>query len=43
MVTVPKGQAYSLGHRRSAEPVTCDQPEGYTISGEYTNASGDDR
>lgn len=33
---VPEGQAYALGHRRSEEPVSCEQPEGFTISGEYT-------
>lgn len=38
LVTVPKGQAYSLGHNRSAEAVACDQPAGYTVSGEYTSA-----
>ena len=38
MVQVPAGQVYSIGSRRSREePVSCDQPEGYMISGEYTN------
>lgn len=43
LVNVPDGQAYSLGHRRSAAPVTCEQDPGFTISGEYTAPLGDDR
>lgn len=37
LVEVPEGRAYSIGSRRSRdEPVSCEQPEGYAISGEYT-------
>lgn len=43
LVNVPKGQAYSLGHRRSAAPVTCEQDPGFTISGEYTAPLGNAR
>lgn len=37
LVNVPAGRVYSIGSRRSGEQVSCEQPEGYAISGEYTN------
>lgn len=39
MVQVPEGQSYGLGRRNSTAEFPCAQPDGYTISGEYTAVS----
>ncbi len=36
LVDVPEGQQYGLGRHRDEPAGSCDQPEGYSISGEYT-------
>lgn len=38
-VDVPAGQAYTIGSRNTDEPVSCEQPEGFAISGEYTESA----
>lgn len=37
VTNVPEGQAYSLGRHREDPAYPCNQPQGYIISGEYTN------